>query len=736
MKTTTLMKKLLAAAASLLCLTVLAGSSLKPGTALMQMPDETSAVTEAADGDPADSPAPPDGSLPTADSPNVKESYLNCVRDSRGCLAVLAHPERPLAYMITAAASGQVCRTQEEALAWINARVAEKWGVDVDNYAGCQCVDFTKAYISYLTNGATPNFLANAYEYVSKSLPAGFIRVYSDPQPGDIVVWDRNKGVAGSWGHVGIVLRVSGGTITVAETNYSGMMYVTVHDHPVSGTSCFIRPAYETPAPPEPVLREGTAMTGSAGQTIRSGLYAIRSQISPKIYVDAPGTDNAALTSPTAASTWSDEQLAEYDAFDISFNSEGYAVIRLHGADLVLGVKGGSRTEQTAVQLETPTGFASQQWSIEKTDNGYQIRSRSSSFMLDVKGASDANGTPLIIYPENGSKAQRYCFIPIASDADRILADGEYTVYAVQGDRTFTVGADGQPGTYTDETNIQLTAGSQNTVLLQYDADGWYRISDSSTGLVWDVSNGNTADYLKNSRNIQLFSDNGYANQRWKLVKNEDGSIQIFSKLNGYCLDLTGGIFEDGRNIAAYPQNSSDAQRWIFEKVVPKPEKTVSGDTDCDGTVSVSDAVILSRFIAEDQVKISDLGRINADVNNDSRLDMTDTAMILMIIARLPVETWQLDDGTIPADRIKKERWEYDIVSTRTSTAAEMEGYKLVSSEWKQTGTGTYQYAALPSGFNQSDARFGSLGKSAGKNTESATKKRVFSPASVAEYIY
>lgn len=729
MKMTSFMKKLFAAAASVLCLSAMPGSSLKPGADLMQTPAAESVTSETAAALPDDEPE-------VQDTDHLKETYLNSVRNSGGCIAALTHPERTLPYMITASASGQVCRTQEQALAWVNARIAEKWGVDVDGFAGCQCVDLIKEYLKFMTNGATPNFIANAYEYASKALPAGFTRVYSDPQPCDIVVWDRNKGCAGSYGHVGIVIRVSGGTITVAETNYSGMMYVTVHDHPISGTSCFIRPAYEVPIPPAPVLREGSAMTKSAGQTIQSGLYSIRSQISPNLYVDAPGTDNTELTSPTNAATWNDEQLAAYDAYDISFNSEGYAEIRLHGANLVLGVKGGSRTEQTPVQFETPTGAASQQWSIEQTDNGYQIRSRCSSFMLDVKGASAENGTQMIIYPENSSIAQRYCFIPIASDEDRILEDGEYTVRSVLGDGAFTVGADGESGSYTDETNVLLTENGQNTVLLKYFGDGWYSIADASTGLVWDIYNENEADYLKNSRNIQLFTDNGTSNQLWKLVRNDDGSIQVFSRQNGYCIDLTGGTCKDGGNIAAYPQNTSAAQRWLFEKVIPKPKQTLAGDIDCDGNVSVSDAVMLARFLAEDNVKMTELGRINADVNNDGNLDAADKAMVLMIIARIPVETWQLDDGTYPAESIKKEYWEYDVISTKTSASSTMSGWKLISSEWKQNGTGKHVYAAFPSGFNQSDARFDSIAKSAGKNTESKTKKRVYSAATVSEYIY
>ena len=121
--------------------------------------------------------------------------------------------QQPVQTVQPTASNGQVCRTMSEALIWLDARIAENWSDDVDNYAGCQCVDFTKAYIKYLTNGKTPNFIANAFEYAYFALPDGFTRITSNPQPGDIVVWDKNKGGAGNYGHVGIVFQVNGGTI-------------------------------------------------------------------------------------------------------------------------------------------------------------------------------------------------------------------------------------------------------------------------------------------------------------------------------------------------------------------------------------------------------------------------------------------------------------------------------------------------------------------------------------------
>ena len=75
----------------------------------MQTPATESAASETAA-------APPDDEPEVQDTNHLKETYLNSVRNSGGCIAALTHPERTLPYMITAAASGEVrrCKQQEE----------------------------------------------------------------------------------------------------------------------------------------------------------------------------------------------------------------------------------------------------------------------------------------------------------------------------------------------------------------------------------------------------------------------------------------------------------------------------------------------------------------------------------------------------------------------------------------------------------------------------------------------
>ena len=66
------------------------------------------------------------------------------------------------------------------------------------------------------------------------------------------------------------------------------------------------------------------------------------------------------------------------------------------------------------------------------------------------------------------------------------------------------------------------------------------------------------------------------------------------------------------------------------------PQQNEWGDVNCDGEVDVSDAVLLSRFVAEDtSAKITTTGKNNAEVTGDGNLNGDDTLKILRYIAKM-----------------------------------------------------------------------------------------------------
>ncbi len=66
------------------------------------------------------------------------------------------------------------------------------------------------------------------------------------------------------------------------------------------------------------------------------------------------------------------------------------------------------------------------------------------------------------------------------------------------------------------------------------------------------------------------------------------------------------------------------------------PKASKLGDVNESGTVDVSDAVLLARFVAEDSAaKISATGKLNADTNKNGNPDSQDMVLILQYIAKM-----------------------------------------------------------------------------------------------------
>lgn len=138
------------------------------------------------------------------------------------------------------AATGE--RTQEEAVAW--ARTQGENRQPFDGAYGIQCVNLIRAYYSFL--GQEP-VLGSGYNYVDNYLPEGWERIdYTPgfvPEPGDVMVWAKNQGIARSDGHVAIVLSIVSETQVEIVDQSSGVpSKIEVYNN--ANYQCVIRPDF------------------------------------------------------------------------------------------------------------------------------------------------------------------------------------------------------------------------------------------------------------------------------------------------------------------------------------------------------------------------------------------------------------------------------------------------------------------------------------------------------------
>ncbi len=93
----------------------------------------------------------------------------------------------------------------------------------------------------------------------------------------------------------------------------------------------------------------------------------------------------------------------------------------------------------------------------------------------------------------------------------------------------------------------------------------------------------------------------------------------------------------------------------------------------------------------------------------------------------IPISTnWVLDNEVPHGAHITDEKWTYTLTTSETTTSTEtsLSGWNQVGYTWQSTGTGTWNYANFPSGFDAGSSLYSKYNKSAINSSSSDTTKR------------
>lgn len=134
-----------------------------------------------------------------------------------------------------------------------------------------------------------------------------------------------------------------------------------------------------------------------------------------------------------------------------------------------------------------------------------RIVNRHSGKVLDVNGASTADGAAIIQWPWTGATNQQWRLTP--------NYDGSFRLTGVHGGKVLDSPGGSSEGAgliqWTDNSSI-----NQRWQLVPAATSGYYRLVNRRNGWCIDVENGSTAD---GARVIQ-WPANGGANQEWQIV--------------------------------------------------------------------------------------------------------------------------------------------------------------------------------------------------------------------------
>ena len=207
-------------------------------------------------------------------------------------------------------------------------------------------------------------------------------------------------------------------------------------------------------------------------------------------------------------------------------SGSSYSIISALSENMRLDAVSGRVSNGTRIDLYTANGTRAQKWSFVKTDTVrgrldslaaahkgdladgvYELSTANSSkAVLDVPGASKANGKRLQLYKSNGSAAQRW--------------------------------------------------------RVSHDAQGYITLTNVASGKVVDVAGASTS----NGTTVQQYAGNGSWAQKWVAVRSGSGYVLVSGLFDGKRLDVRGGRTSNGAGIDLYSANGTKAQNWSFKR--------------------------------------------------------------------------------------------------------------------------------------------------------------------------
>ncbi len=298
----------------------------------------------------------------------------------------------------------------------------------------------------------------------------------------------------------------------------------------------------------------------SAGttQTIANGTYIIKSALNSQKVLDVAGgsTSNGANVQLYTGNS------SNAQRFNVTHLGNGYYTIQCVQSKKVLDVAGASKENGANVQQYAGNNSDAQKWLIKKEKSGYySIVSKCNGLYIDIAGASTANGTNVQMYKGNGTKSQLFAFEKVEPPT-KTIENGTYMIKsALNTKKVLDI-----PGASTaNGANVQLYTGNGTNAQkfsISYLGDGYYTIQVAHSKKVLDVAGAGKS----NGTNVQQYAGNKSDAQKWIIKKESNGYYSIISKCNNLYLDIAGASTKDGTNVQMYQGNKTKSQLFVFEK--------------------------------------------------------------------------------------------------------------------------------------------------------------------------
>lgn len=299
------------------------------------------------------------------------------------------------------------------------------------------------------------------------------------------------------------------------------------------------------PSQDEPAGLTRTPYQPAEGAYIITGISAnkVVDVVSGKVWVEGTGIQTY-TSNNSPAQRWF---ITEY---------KGHYLITSAMSNYVLQVEKKSE-KQATVTLATSNGSEDQLWDFSKLSNGaYEIRSVSTGFVLDIKGASTENKATIQAYRSNDSAAQQWSLL----QQKAVVDDGIYTISTALNSKMVL---DVPSGSLSDGTGVQLWTSNgsmaQKWALAFDEKTGYYTITSVNSGMALAVDG---AGYNKDK--LCQTAPTDAASQLWCIIKRGNGQLLLVSATAGRCIDVPSANAAKGVRPQVYTRNGSEAQGWAL----------------------------------------------------------------------------------------------------------------------------------------------------------------------------
>ena len=317
-------------------------------------------------------------------------------------------------------------------------------------------------------------------------------------------------------------------------------------------------------------------------RTIKDGWYMIVSGNSDDRALDINAGKGGNLETFTRNNSINQRFYVRFTKTGGLFSNKGYYTFLTQDSAKYLQLEN-STNKYSNVHEWSGNSSDSAKWTITNAvGDYYYITNKANKSCLDNTGGSTALGNNVATCPQNGTKAQRWMFLP-TSGSGAAISGG---TYEIQSANSSSYVLDIQGAGKKDGDNLIIYTRHKQTnqqFYLLYN-NGYFTIKAVHSGKYLQVANPS----LKYS-NVYQWTGNLSSNAQWVISDAGGGYYYIQNKANGCYLENANGKVRLSNNVRTYPFTGAKSQKWKFNK---KEDSSNSGTLrltlDPDSTLSIS----------------------------------------------------------------------------------------------------------------------------------------------------